>query len=155
MKQLRKLMQVVLALSMITVFNSCGSTPKESFWEGDVKPGTYTGAYSHESAGGTNRSVITLTIYEDQTVKYKEEETILWGDRHTSIEVARGYITKYTENYDGERKIWYGIEAKPEPGARYHQSLNLSTELELGGGNPTTYQEYGYRRGDMCKLHLK
>ena len=147
-----KILQVMLVIAATCLFASCagGSSSqqqKESFWEGQVQPGTYKGSWRVPSAGGENAVKGTLTIYDDETVKYKEEEQILWGDYKTYIEVSTGYIYKHVETYNGERKDWYGIETKPEPGSKYSHSMNLSTSLQFSPGNCRTYQEYSFRIG--------
>lgn len=142
------LAQVFLAVGIICSFSSCGSSSnnrQDTFWEGRVKPGTYVGSWTHKSAGGTNRVEATLTIFDNRQVEYKQSETILWGDHKTTTELSRGYIEKHEETYNGERKVWYGIETKPEPGARYSHSMNLSTNLEFGGANLNTYQSFRNR----------
>ena len=149
-------MQVLLAFALICLFASCtsgsSSTQQEVFWEGQVKPGIYKGHWRVPSAGGQNAVEGTLTIYDDETVKYKEKEQILWGDYHTFIEVSTGTICKHVETYNGERKVWYGINTDPEPGSRYARSMNLSTSLEFSPGDCGTYQEYNSRRGEYGKL---
>lgn len=146
-----KILQVLLAIATTCLFVSCvegGSSSqqqKESFWEGQVQPGTYKGSWTEPNAGGTSYEDGTLTIYDDQTVKYKVKSKFPWGKE--SIEVSTGYIEKHVETYDGERKVWYGIETKPEPGSTYSHSLNLSSTLQFSPGNCGTYQEYSFRIG--------
>ena len=161
MKTKKSILKVLLVITATCFFASCTSgtsssepqRQEEPFWEGQVQPGIYTGHWRVPSAGGQNEIDATLTIYDDRTVKYKTKEHILWGDYHTSIEVSTGYIYKYVETYDGERKVWYGIDTHPEPGSRLAQSMNISPSLEFGGGNCRTYQEYYGQRGQYGYLH--
>ncbi len=147
---------IVFSTLFITCRGKSSSQSKTDFWEGEVKPGTYTITYTHPSAGGTNRTEITFTIYEDKFVDYKTKETILWGKRTTTTNVASGYLKKHEEIYDGERKVWYGIIAKTEPdgsGKVWAFENNISPSLEFSGGDCKTYQEYNtYRRGELGVL---
>lgn len=155
------ILQVALVIIATGLFVSCvgnGSSSqqqqqqqKESFWEGQVQPGTYKGSWTEPNAGGKSYEYGTLTIYEDETVKYKVRSKYPGG--REGIEVSTGYIEKHVETYNGERKVWYGIETEPEPGSRYSQSLNLTPTLQFSPGNCRTYQEFSFRIGDYGYLH--
>lgn len=152
-------LQMLLVFVTTCFMTSCSSgttssqSEEEPFWEGQVQPGVYTGSWRYSIDVGTyNKVECTLTIYDDETVKYKEKTQILWGDYNTDIEVSTGYIYKRVETYDGERKVWYSIETRPEPGSRYRQNVELSTSLEFSGGGNRTYQGFNARRGEYGKL---
>ncbi|HAE25140.1 MAG TPA: hypothetical protein DCG33_07345 [Prevotellaceae bacterium] len=158
MRTYKFILQLCIATSLIYFFVSCSGTTssqseEEPFWEGQVQPGVYTGSWRYSIDVGTyNKVECTLTIYDDETVKYKEKTQILWGDYNTDIEVSTGYIYKRVETYDGERKVWYSIETRPEPGSRYRHNVELSTSLEFSGGGNRTYQGFNARRGEYGKL---
>lgn len=153
--------QVLLVIASTCLLVSCtsGTTSsqsqqkEESFWEGQVKPGTYTGSWKDYIDNGIyNQVECTLKIYDDKTVKYKE---ITNTSSRTFIEVSTGTICKHVETYDGERKVWYGINTHPEPGSRYARHMNLSTSLEFSPGDCETYQEFNSRRGKQGYLKVQ
>ncbi len=165
-----KILQVFLAVAVTCLLSACvginsssqeesslssqeesTSSQEETFWEGQVQPGTYKGSWTEPNAGGTSYVEGTLTIYDDQTVKYKRREKLPWGEEW--IEVSTGNIEKHVETYDGERKVWYGVDTDPEPGSSISMSMNISTSLEFSGANCRTYQEYNGRRGQYGYLH--
>lgn len=157
-----KILQVALVIIATGLFVSCvGNSSssqqqqqqqKESFWEGQVQPGTYSGSWTEYNPGGTEYVNGTLTIYDDdlKSVKYKERTKYPSG--HEGIEISTGFLEKHVEIYNGERKVWYGIETEPEPGSRYSQSMNLSPTLQFSPGNCSTYQEYSSRIGSYGYL---
>ncbi len=158
MRTCKFMLQLCIATSLICFFVSCSGTtttsqPKqqeEPFWEGQVKPGVYTGSWYDNLFD--RKDEWTLTIYDDETVKLKEVSNTGY---HTYIEVSTGYIYKYVETYNGERKVWYGIDTHPEPGSTMAQSMNISTSLEFSPGNWETYQDFNDRRGYYGKLKTR
>lgn len=164
MRTYKFMLQLCIAVGLICFFISCSgastsssqSQPKaDSFWEGQVKPGVYTGSWRRKLPIEEYNDVeCTLTIYDDHSVKYREKEQQLWGHRKTFIQVFTGTIYKHVETYNGERKVWYGIETKTETGSDFRER-NLSTSLEFSECNFEIYQRFikwREKNGKLTKL---
>lgn len=155
MKVVNYLMQVILATCVMCMFSSCVSNSsaqeEEPFWEGRVRPGTYTGNYNEDNGLCYNRYQLTLTIYEDETVKIKEVLKSSCGSGAPEIRVCYGSLDKYVETYDGQRKVWYCVNGKSDDGW-LSTSFNLSTSMEYSRGTRYTYQDY-MDRSILCTFH--
>lgn len=164
-----KILQVLLAVVVTCLLSACvginsssqeesslssqeesTSSQEETFWEGQVQPGVYKGYWREELPVGEYDDVeCSLTIYEDQSVRYREEIHHLWGRRETTITVYYGTICKCTEVYDGDRKVWYAIEAQENADGATHimsTGFNLSTNMEYSEGDHHNYQDYSSRK---------
>ncbi len=138
-----KVLQVLLAVAATCFLSSCiggsSSSQDESFWEGQVRPGTYSSycyGWSHNPRRYEERTDVTFTIYDNKDIKIKYGTDVFYGTLH-----------KYVEIYDGERKVWYGAHAKQE-GTTIVTDFNLSTELLYSPGDAGTYQEFSSRIKD-------
>lgn len=138
-----KVLQVLLTVAATCLLSSCvggsSSSQDESFWEGQVRPGTYSSycyGWSHNPRRYEERTDVTFTIYDNKDIKIKYGTDVFYGTLH-----------KYVETYDGERKVWYGAHAKQE-GTTMVTDFNLSTELLYSPGDAGTYQEFSSRIKD-------
>lgn len=123
---------------------SSSQSQQESFWEGKVRPGTYSGTYVEDLGFNRLNYKITVTIEENQDVEIREV-------CNSETKVFYGTLHKYVETYDGERKVWYGAKANQDGGS-WETRFNLSTSLEYSTADCTTYQEYSNSRKE-CTLH--
>jgi len=153
-----KILQLSLSLVVVCLlvsFTGCGNTSsqtqQEPFWEGRVRPGTYTGNYNEDNGMCYNRYQITITIYEDETAKFKEVLNSSCGSGAPKIRVCYGALDKYVETYNGQRKVWYSVIGKSDDGWE-STSFNLSTSMEYSPGQRSTYQDY-MARPKLCTLH--
>ena len=115
------------------------SSPEESFWEGQVRPGTYSSycyGWHHNPNRYADRTDVTFTIYDNKDIKIKKGSYVFYGTLH-----------KYEEIYDGERKVWYGAHAEQE-GSNCVTDFNLSTDLQYSPGDARTYQEFSSTLAD-------
>ena len=133
---------IVAVVMIVNNTSSEGSkdySQDESFWEGQVRPGTYSSycyGWSHNPRRYEERTDVTFTIYDNKDIKIKYGTDVFYGTLH-----------KYVETYDGERKVWYGAHAKQE-GTTMVTDFNLSTELLYSPGDAGTYQEFSSRIKD-------
>ena len=131
MKTLKYVMQVALAVSMICMFNSCSggsSSQQEAFWEGKVKPGTYTSCTSNNSSSNNSKSSkydrtpFAVYVYDNdkEIVLYENPNTATvngksgswtsggqWRESSTLEEAAMGGVWKqvYTVRYGSETLV--------------------------------------------------
>ena len=138
-----KILQVLLIIAATCFLSSCigGSSLSndESFWEGKVRPGTYSSycyGWHHDPNRYERKTNVTFTIYDNKDIKIKEGSDVFYGTLH-----------KYVEIYNGERKVWYGAHAEQE-GTTWVTEFNLSTDLLYSPGDCKTYQEFSYSQQD-------
>lgn len=158
--KISKIMQVMLTFMATCFFVSCTSgnssssqsqPQEETIWEGLVQPGTYSGDYVEDNGCCINRYSVTLTIYDDEEIKLKEVCRSSCGSGAPQTKIFYGYIHRYIETYDGERKVWYGVVANQE-GGNWQTRFNLSTSLDYSPADCDTYQTFS--RGKVyCTLH--
>ena len=143
-----KILQMLLAIAATCLLASCASggssAQQETFWEGKVQPGTYSGNYD-ENGVCYNQYNLTLEIYDDKEIKLKEVCQSSCGDGTPKTKIFYGRIRKRTETYNGERKVWYSVIASQEAGD-WQTSFNLSTNMEYSPGERSTYQDYSMQR---------
>ena len=139
----KKILQVLLAIAATLFLSSCfggsSSSNDASFWEGKVRPGTYSSycyGWRHDPDRYARRTDVTFTIYDNKDIKIKDSNGVFYGTLH-----------KYVETYNGERKVWYGAQANHE-GTTVVTDFNLSTDLLYSPGDAETYQEFSYRQQD-------
>jgi hypothetical protein len=147
-----KILQALFLIIMTCSIISCGFSKEEQFWEGRVQPGTYTGNYTDSSYPCTNRYKLTITIFDDQRIEIRETLRSSCGSGNPETKVFYGYIHKYEETYNGERKVWYGVYNAKQDGGSWVTAFNLSTNLEYSPGDCNTYQEYSMR-DKYCTLY--
>jgi len=150
---MKKILSICICTVLLFVCYACGisTKEKESFWEGSVRPGSFSGSYEEYFAPCHNYYNLMLTINEDHSVEFRETGKSNCGSGGPNTKIYYGRISKHEETYNGERKVWYGVTARQD-GGEWETRFNLSTSLEYSGGDSQTYQNYSCKN-IKCKLH--